>query len=60
MPDCEFMERSRRSGEVLELCSLNGRFCFCPVDFRACTRRTWALEHPAVQDPDRDAAKSPE
>jgi len=58
--DCEFLERSRRSGEVVEVCSLNGRVCLCLIDFHNCTRRTWALEHPQVLQPKGEATKPPE
>lgn len=49
---CEFLERRRLSGEILEICALNGRFCFCLAgsavgsDWRQCMRRLWALDHP--------------
>jgi len=57
MGECEFLERSRRSGEIIEICNLNGRVCLVTTgQWGNCTRRTWALENP----PKPEAPKSPE
>lgn len=49
MGDCEFLERKRRSGEIVELCNLTNHLCLVvgpAFNFQNCTRRTWAIEHP--------------